>query len=171
MIRKITIRPMRLSDAPALNKWFGANSIYKKKPGHWAKYIKEDRAGQRVVVVAEVVSRPVGYCTLKFKSGYDFFRRHHIPEINDMIVASQFRNKGIGQQLVAYLEKAARRRGYKQIGIGVGLYADYGPAQRLYVKMGYVPDGRGVTYKDVMAKPGEKYRLDDDLILYFTKTL
>ena len=28
-------------------------------------------------------------------------------------------------------------------GIGFGLYADYGAAQRLYVKCGYLPDGRG----------------------------
>jgi hypothetical protein len=29
-------------------------------------------------------------------------------------------------------------------GIGVSMYADYGPAQRLYTPRGYVPDGRGL---------------------------
>ena len=31
-------------------------------------------------------------------------------------------------------------------GIGFGLYADYGAAQRLYIKRGYIPDGRGAHY-------------------------
>ena len=32
------------------------------------------------------------------------------------------------------------------VGIGVGLYPDYGSAQRLYIKRGYLPDGHGATY-------------------------
>ncbi len=31
-------------------------------------------------------------------------------------------------------------------GLGCGLYADYGPALLLYLKRGYLPDGRGVVY-------------------------
>jgi len=30
------------------------------------------------------------------------------------------------------------------VGIGVGLYADYGTAQRMYARRGYVPDGHGL---------------------------
>jgi hypothetical protein len=32
------------------------------------------------------------------------------------------------------------------VGLGVGLYNDYGNAQKLYIKKGYVPNGYGVTY-------------------------
>lgn len=41
------------------------------------------------------------------------------------------------------------------IGIGFGLYADYGTAQRMYIKRGFVPDGRGIMYNDmpVVGKP------------------
>lgn len=42
-------------------------------------------------------------------------------------------------------EKAGFKRSNK-IGIGVGLYRDYGSAQRLYVKRGYTPDGKVIKW-------------------------
>jgi hypothetical protein len=61
------------------------------------------------------------------------------------------------------------------IGIGVGLYAGadggYGAAQRLYIKRGYIPDGKGITYNYEPTIPGNSYPLDDDLVLWFTKKL
>jgi hypothetical protein len=57
------------------------------------------------------------------------------------------------------------------VGIGVGLSADYGAAQRMYVKRGYIPDGRGVSYNDHFPAPGETLPLDDSLVLHFTKDL
>jgi hypothetical protein len=57
------------------------------------------------------------------------------------------------------------------IGIGVGLYVDYGPAQQLYVKLGYVPDGSGVTHGNKTVPPGATVRVDDDLILWSMKRL
>ena len=51
------------------------------------------------------------------------------------------------------------------------MYPDYGNAQRLYVLRGYVPDGRGLTYKYQVLKPLECTINDDDLVLYFTKSL
>jgi hypothetical protein len=69
------------------------------------------------------------------------------------------------------LEDLARQRGCRQIGLGVGLYADYGAAQRLYLKLGYVLDGRGITYKYLPARGGETFRIDDDLLLWLVKSL
>jgi len=40
-------------------------------------------------------------------------------------------------------EQLARDRGIATLGITVGLFDDYGPAQRLYARRGYIPDGRG----------------------------
>jgi hypothetical protein len=39
-------------------------------------------------------------------------------------------------------------------GIGVGLDASYGAAQRLYARRGYVPDGRGLTSKSAHVPHG-----------------
>ncbi|MNE83608.1 hypothetical protein D3C80_1804350 [compost metagenome] len=55
------------------------------------------------------------------------------------------------------------------VGIGVGLYASYGPAQRLYAGRGYIPDGRGISYKDELVEKGSMVRVDDELALYMIK--
>jgi hypothetical protein len=57
------------------------------------------------------------------------------------------------------------------VGLGVGLTADYGPAQQMYVKRGYIPDGRGLYSHDKPAQYGQFVPVDDDLVLYFTKKL
>lgn len=56
-------------------------------------------------------------------------------------------------------------------GIGVGLYPDYGPAQRLYVRRGYLPDGRGIAWNGLTVTPMQEVMVDDDLALYFTREL
>lgn len=56
-------------------------------------------------------------------------------------------------------------------GIGVGLTSDYGPAQRLYISRGYEPDGKGIVWQNRFPNYGERVKVDDDLILYFTKQL
>ena len=56
-------------------------------------------------------------------------------------------------------------------GIGVGLHSDYGIAQRMYVKRGYMPDGLGLMYKYQKVEAGSKVRVDDDLTIMFTKRL
>lgn len=38
-----------------------------------------------------------------------------------------------------------------------------------YVKRGYIPDGRGVWYGEILAAPYESYCNDNDLILYMSK--
>ncbi len=81
---------------------------------------------------------------------------------------------GIGSKLLDVAEKEALTKS-QIVGIGVGLYAGtdggYGPAQKLYVKRGYIPDGKGVTYHYEPVTPGQSYPLDDDLVLWFTKNL
>jgi hypothetical protein len=54
-------------------------------------------------------------------------------------------------------------------GIGVGMSPDYGAAQRLYVRRGYVPDGNGLTGRPV--RPGAEITVNDGLVLYLTKAL
>ncbi|MEV6288167.1 GNAT family N-acetyltransferase [Kribbella sp. NPDC051770] len=81
-----------------------------------------------------------------------------------------YRRRGIGSSLMDAAEALVAERS-AVVGLGVGLYADYGTAQRMYVRRGYVPDGRGVIYDHRQVPPGELVRLDDDAVLMFTKTL
>ncbi|MFW2570319.1 hypothetical protein ACN4Z3_05465 [Legionella sp. 29fVS95] len=81
-----------------------------------------------------------------------------------------YRKKGIGSCLLARAEHESAKKSTR-CGLGVGLYGDYGQAQRLYIKRGYLPDGLGITshYNDVV--PGGRYAVDDDLVLWLTKKL
>ena len=53
----------------------------------------------------------------------------------------------------------------------MGLHAGYNAAQRLYVLRGYIPDGRGVTYRDQYVEQYVQVMLDDDLVLHLTRQL
>ncbi len=79
-----------------------------------------------------------------------------------------FRKNGIASRFLELAEEKAREKS-SLIGIGVGLYSDYGAAQILYIKKGFVPNGLGVTYKYKDIKAGNMVCVDDDLILWMTK--
>ena len=51
----------------------------------------------------------------------------------------------------------------------VGLHKGYGPAQRLYIKRGYIPDGSGLWFNNEALAPYTPCENSDDLVLYFSK--
>jgi len=151
------------------------------KRGKWPKpattfelYLKEQQQGERIIWAAKSGNEYVGYVTLKWRSSYQLFAENNIPEIIDLNILPQFRDQGTGTKLLEVAEQAATQRS-EVVGLGVGLYggADggYGAAQRLYVKRGYIPNGKGVTYSYQAIIPGNSYPIDDDLVLWFTKKL
>jgi len=68
-------------------------------------------------------------------------------------------------------EQLARTRGIATLGITVGLSAEYGPAQRMYGRRGYVPDGRGACQGQRPLSQGARVTMDHDLIIWLTKDL
>ena len=58
-----------------------------------------------------------------------------------------------------------------RVYLSVGLHAGYGSAQRMYAKRGYIPDGSGVWHGDRACIPYAEYAVDDDLVLYMSKSL
>lgn len=131
-------------------------------------YLKEQNKNERYVWVAYLEMKFVGYVTLKVHSEYIPFAKNNIPEIKDLNVLPGYRKQGIGSMLLKKAEDKASDFS-KRIGIAVGLTPDYGHAQRLYVKRGYIPDGRGMTYHHEAVKWGNDYKADDDLVLWFIK--
>ena len=151
------------------------NQIGWNKPASlFEGYLKEVEQGTRLVWMAHLHDQFAGYVTLNWQSQYESFAAARIPEIMDLNVLPPFRKVGVGSLLLDTAEKEAVTRS-DTIGIGVGLYAGadggYGSAQRLYVKRGYIPDGKGLTYNYEPTIPGNSYPLDDDLVLWFTKKL
>lgn len=131
-------------------------------------YLHEQTKGERLAWAAFHGDTFAGYVTLKMTSCYSPFRVNGIPEINDLNVLPEYRNQGIGTKLLETAESAAFQNN-EIVGLGVGLYAGYGSAQRLYIKRGYIPDGKGITYNYIPIIPGNEYPVDDYLTLWLTK--
>lgn len=134
------------------------------------KYHLEQQNGDIICLVANVDKQEVGYLTICWKSSYDSFSRRAIPEIKDLNVLPHYRGKGFGARLMAHAEEIISETS-DFAGIGVGLYSDYGIAQRMYVCRGYIPDGLGLMYKYQKVDPGSRVKVDNDLTIMFTKSL
>lgn len=164
----ITIRTLIETDIePLVRNYCGPWTTPEKTLELWKTRYQEQLEGTRTVGIVESNNSIAGYGSLVRNSEY--FKA--IPEINDLWIGDDYRGKGFATQLIAYLENLAISEGFSKIGLGVGLYKDYGPAQRLYYKLGFCPDGNGVTYRIESVKPGNTYPIDDELILWLIKDL
>ncbi|WNS45394.1 GNAT family N-acetyltransferase [Paenibacillus sp. MMS20-IR301] len=130
---------------------------------------KENLAGQRMTLLAFRGHEFAGWGHVVFQPQYSYFADNQIPEIQNFDIIPPFRHRGIGSVLAEALEEAAFARS-RTIGIGFGLYASYGTAQRMYIRRGFIPDGRGLMYDNIPAEPGSQVRVDDELTLYLTKS-
>ncbi|MHB1683962.1 MAG: GNAT family N-acetyltransferase [Bacilli bacterium] len=165
---QIQIRQMTIDDIHNVFQVFEEYDIGKPL-NYISKCLEENTSGQRTTLLAFYEGRFTGSLHLLEKSQYPYFKEQGIPEINDFNVIPPLRNKGIGNALMDAIEKIALEK-HGIVGIGVGLYESYGSAQRIYAKRGYIPDGRGVMYKQQPVVPGATVCVDDDLNLYFTKS-
>lgn len=171
MQKPLSIRPLQAKDIEVLGNLYFPWSTKDETIKKWTRYLDEQEQGIRKAEIVEYEKVIVGYGHLLFRSEYPHFKTSNIPEIQDLWVFEGHREKGVGTALIRHLERLAGAKGYKKVGIGVGLYTDYGSAQKLYFHLGYAPDGHGITYHHKSVIPGEKYPVDDDLILWLTKEM
>jgi GNAT superfamily N-acetyltransferase len=144
---------------------------WRREVDHWERCLEDHLKGQSVAVIARDYSGALGYARLLWRSQYPGFWDIDAPEIHDLRVAARRRRCGVATAVITHFERLAISAGRRVIGLGVGLYADYGAAQRLYPKLGYRPDGKGVTYGNVTVAPGADVKADDDLVLWLVKDL
>lgn len=171
-LNKLILQILRKEDLPSIIQafnfpWTSLQATQEK----WERYYKEQQISIRTVCVAKIDDEFVGYGSLFNGTEYSEFKNLGIPEINDVWISAEYRGNGFGKRLIHHLEAIAVKENHRQVGIGVGLYKDYGPAQKLYVQMGYIPDKNGVTYKYQPVIPGESYPVDDDLVIWLRKDL
>ena len=163
-----SIRKMQESDIKELSRGF----ISQGWPGReeiLARYFLEQECGEREVLVAEVEGALAGYITILPCAKQGPFAGMD-PELSDFNVFEPFQNQGIGNLLLEEAEKRVRIISDK-VTLGVGLHSGYGPAQRLYIKRGYIPDGSGVWYQN--HQPAMNAVCEDigELVLYLSKNL
>ncbi len=164
---RLTLRLLAAADCELIAAAF-ARQGWNKPADQYARYLQEQESGRREVWVAEWEGAFAGYVTVVWESDYAPFREAAIPEIVDLNVLKRYQRQGIGRALI---QRAEERIGNRSAlaGIGVGLSADYGPAQRLYASLGYQPDGRGIIQHGKPAAYGATVTVDDDLVLYMTR--
>lgn len=112
----------------------------------------------------------VGHILLKWKPKYKYFNENNIPEIANLMVMPNYLRKGYATKLMDVAEIEAKTKS-EIVGLGVGLYKDYGPAQNLYMKRGYKLDGKGITYDCKSVIPGHNVMVDDDLLIWLIKEI
>ncbi len=132
--------------------------------------LEHERAGKCVTLTAQLEEEAAGYVFVYPDSPWGAFGGTGLPEIMDFAVLEKFRRRGIGSALMDTAERIAGLYA-DTVYLGVGLHSGYGPAQRMYVKRGYVPDGSGVWYRNAAAEPYAVVENDDDLVLYLSKKL
>ena len=161
-----TIRNMIKSDIKSLSHGF-MNQGWPGREEILARYFLEQESGEREVLVAEIDGAVAGYVTILPSAKHGPFAEVY-PELSDFNVFEPFQNQGIGNLLLEEAEKRVKLISDK-VTLGVGLHSGYGPAQRLYMKRGYIPDGTGVWYQNQPLEMNATIQNNDDLVLYLSK--
>ena len=163
-----SIRKMKESDIKDLSRGFISQG-WPCREEILARYFLEQECGEREVLVAEVEGALAGYITILPCAKQGPFAGM-APELSDFNVFEPFQNQGIGNLLLEEAEKRVRLISDK-VTLGVGLHSGYGPAQRLYIKRGYIPDGTGVWYQNYQPAMNAVCEDIGELVLYLSKNL
>ena len=166
---KIKIRSMMPGDAKILYEKYLSYGWHPELKTY-ENYYREQEERKRLVFIAEYDGKVSGQCTLVLNPNEGPWAGKGYPEIVDLTVFLELRGKGIGSRLLDAAEMEASKISDK-VFLAVGLHSGYGPAQRLYVKRGYIPDGSGVWYNGSVLDQYAPCTNDDDLLLFFSKEL
>lgn len=167
----ITVKPIEnQAQADNLAKLLYKNGIFREE-NYFLQCFNEYKKGNREFFIASQDNKIIGYCFLNYKPKYPLFKKLGIAEIQDILVLPEYRRKGTATNLIKYCEDFARKRNMSQIGISVGVSSEFGTAQILYAKLGYIPDGNGVSYDRESVKNGEFRPVDENLCLMMIKQL
>lgn len=166
----VELRPLTAADPTRMAQAFAELGWPGKTADQYQRYLDEQDAGTRAVFVAWSNGDFAGYLTIRWISDYAPFRAAGVPEIVDLNVLPQFRRRRIASTLMDAAEGLIASKS-DTAGIGVGLYADYAAAHLMYLRRGYLPDGRGVAYRGANVEPAAPVRVDDDLALMMVRRL
>jgi GNAT superfamily N-acetyltransferase len=139
--------------------------------GEARKYLADHAEPAGASLIAAHGHAVVGYVAIVWESNYAGFRRRGIPLVHQLGVAGPFRRQGVATLLMDAAEQLARDRGIARLGITAGLFDEYGPAQRIYGRRAYIPDGRGACQGQRPLSKGMRVTIDDDLIMWLSKDL
>ena len=164
----IDIRKMNYNDIPLIckadNDESEGNIAYLKN-----QLLNQDKH-ECSALIALYGGNVAGYVFLYYKCRWGALANCGVPGVVDLTVFEKYRQKGIATNLMNVAEDIARRHSNK-VYLEVCLSAEYGPAQRLYVKRGYIPDGKGMYYEGRVCETDAICKNNDELTLCLVKEL
>ena len=167
---EVVIRDMEAADAQVFDDEYTAQGWHPDIE-YYLMRIREAAEGKCVALTAEYQGHPAGSLYLYLNANEGPFKGIGWPEIVDFNVLKKYQRKGIGNHLMDAAEQIAAQHA-DTVCLGVGLCREYGSAQRIYVKRGYVPDGSGIWYQGKQCVQYETVcTVDDDLVLFLSKKL
>ena len=167
----IEVRELRAEDVPRIAETYGG-AAWHGGAKKWDQRLVEHAHGQRLVLLVVDGTDVLGYRFAAVGlSGMLHFARRGFRRSMTWWCRKSAATQGIATKLIHALEERARAAHCPKIGVGVGLFSDYGAAQRLYVHLGYVPDGKGMASGGLPVAAGDKVLVDDDLVLWLVKEL
>ncbi|MEM7102890.1 MAG: GNAT family N-acetyltransferase [Bacteroidota bacterium] len=164
----LVLRKIHLSDCLQISKAFALQG-WTKPEAQYQTYFQLQESGKRDIIVAEKDGDFAGYLTIKWISDYPVFKERDIPEIVDFNVLQKYQRQGIGTALMDDAESRISKVS-SYCGIRFGVTQDYGAAQVLYIKRGYIPDGNGLAKETKVLNYGDKIVIDDDVAFALIKT-
>ncbi len=164
----IEIRKMRFEDIPHICK--ADNDESESHVNYLKNNLQNQDEGLCLALIAFFNGRVAGHVFLYYECKWGGLKNQGLPGIVDLIVFEPYRRNGVATELMDYAEKEAEKHSSK-IYLDVCLNSDYGPAQRFYIKRGYVPDGAGVYYEQKVLERNASCKNDDELTLCLVKEL
>lgn len=160
---EIEIHRVTDEESPALIDWFSVNYYDDRQDAedHFLEHID----GKSATFLARHDDEMVGYVTL----GISWLKK--IPLITNIMVFEPYQKQGLGNRLMEVAESYTADNLGDQVVLWVPILSEFGPAQRMYVKRGYIPDGCGVVKDGVSVKFGETHTFDHSLHLCLVKQL
>jgi GNAT superfamily N-acetyltransferase len=117
------------------------------------RWLAEDVDGTWVLLKLD--SEIIGWCVVVWSGKTIQIKR---PDMQDLYVKEEHRNRGHGSRLIAEIESMAKERGCDRLGLAVN--PDDNPAaRRLYERLGYRHDG-GEKYLDGVYNGFEDWVID-----------
>lgn len=135
-LRGVEIRECKKSDLSILERAMPDNGYHRKR-------YAGQKTGDHTYLIAMYEGQPVGhlYITWTGPSEQEVKKYANYPSVSALKVVENMRSQGVGTQLMDAAESLIRSKGFKVVGLGVGV--ENLSAQKFYNRLGYRDWGRG----------------------------
>lgn len=167
-IADIEICLMNVNDIPSICK--ATDNYSEQNIEYLRRQLKNQEKEECSALLALYNGKIAGYVFLYYKCKWGGLANCNLPCVIDLLVIEKYRRKGIATALLDVAENIATSHGNK-VYLDVCLNSEYGAAQCLYIKRGYIPDGKGLYYEEKVCEIDAVCRNNDELTLCLIKEL